>query len=373
MYYNIYMTEKFLKPRLVSIGGSGITKKLLIGGDSPVSIQTMWKTGIENICENNEELHETLKQINTLQSLGCDVIRFAVPDSQSAKSLVRIAEHTSMPLVADIHFDYRLALECLKGNVAAIRINPGNIGSRDKVEAVVNGCREKGCAIRIGVNTGSLPKELAEKVENGSLSRAGALAETAARECNVFEELKFDQYVVSMKASSVEETVLSNEEFAKHYDVPLHIGVTEAGPLITGVVKSTLAFSKLLQEGIGSTIRVSLSSTPENEVITGREILHECGLRKGGVTLISCPRCGRLGFDVHSFVDRWQTRLLSMNKDVTIAVMGCIVNGPGEGKHADLGIAGAGEKAIIFKKGKIIQTIDAKDADNVFEKELESL
>lgn len=367
------MSEEFLKPRLVKIGGSGITKSLSIGGDSPVSIQTMWKEGIENICDDDIALHETLKQINTLQSLGCDVVRFAVPDTQSARSLVKIAENTSMPLVADIHFDYRLALECLKGNVAAIRINPGNIGSRDRVEAVVNGCKEKGTAIRIGVNTGSLPKDLADLVENNKLSRAEALAETAAREAEVFEEFKFDQYVVSMKASSVEETVLSNEAFARKYNIPLHIGVTEAGPLITGVVKSTLAFSKLLNEGIGSTIRVSLSSTPENEVITGREILHECGLRKGGVTLISCPRCGRLGFDVHSFVDRWQNRLLSMDKDVTIAVMGCIVNGPGEGKHADLGIAGAGDKAIIFKKGKIIQTIEAKDADNVFEQELKSL
>lgn len=367
------MNEQFLESRAVSFGGSGITKKIAIGGKNPVTIQTMWKEPIDHILDDDIALHELLKKINDLQALGCDILRFAVPDMKSAASLVRIAEHTSMPLVADIHFDYRLALECLKGNVAKIRINPGNIGSRDRVEAVVNACRDRGTAIRIGVNTGSLPKDLSEKVESGSISRSEALAKTAARECEVFEELKFDQYVVSMKASSVEETVLSNEFFASKYNAPLHIGVTEAGPLITGIVKSTLAFSKLLEEGIGSTIRVSLSSSPENEVITGREILHECGLRKGGVTLISCPRCGRLGFDVHSFVDRWQNRLLAMDKDVTVAVMGCIVNGPGEGKHADLGIAGAGDKAIIFKKGKIIQTIDAKDADNVFEQELKSL
>lgn len=367
------MSDIYLKPRLVKIGGNGITKSLSIGGDSPISIQTMWKESIESIYKDDESLHEILKKINTLQSLGCDIVRFAVPDTESAKSLVKIAENTSMPVVADIHFDYKLALECLKGNVAAIRINPGNIGKRDRVEAVVNGCKEKGTAIRIGVNTGSLPKDLADKVESGLISRSEALAETAIRECQVFEDLKFDQYVVSMKASSVEETILSNETFAKKYDIPLHIGVTEAGPLITGVVKSTLAFNKLLSEGIGSTIRVSLSSSPENEIITGREILHECGLRKGGVTIISCPRCGRLGFDVHSFVNRWQNRLLALNKNVTIAVMGCIVNGPGEGKHADLGIAGAGDKAIIFKKGKIIQTIDAKDADNIFEQELQSL
>jgi (E)-4-hydroxy-3-methylbut-2-enyl-diphosphate synthase len=157
------------------------------------------------------------------------------------------------------------------------------------------------------------------------------------------------------------------------YDIPLHVGVTEAGPLITGVVKSTLAFSKLINEGIGSTIRVSLSSTPENEVITGREILHECGKRTGGVTIVSCPRCGRVGFDVHGFVDRWQNELLSLDKNITVAVMGCVVNGPGEGKHADIGIAGAGSKAIIFKKGEIVRTIDTKDADKIFREELNSL
>lgn len=367
------MANEFLRPREVFLGGSNNVKRIGIGGNNPVTVQTMWKEGITDICDDNKKLEKLLKDINTLKSLGCDILRFAVPDMKSAKSLVLIQDNTDMPLVADIHFDYKLALECLKGNVAAIRINPGNIGSRDRVEKVVSACREKGSAIRIGVNTGSLPKDLAEKVENGTMSRAVALAETAARECEVFEELKFDQFVVSMKASSVQETIDANEEFARRFDIPLHVGVTEAGPLITGVVKSTMAFTHLLNEGIGSTIRVSLSSTPENEVITGREILHECGLRKGGVTLISCPRCGREGFDVHGFVDKWQNELLSMDKDITVAVMGCIVNGPGEGKHADIGIAGAGDKAIIFKKGKIIRTIQAEDADKIFREELNSL
>ncbi|MBR5934395.1 MAG: flavodoxin-dependent (E)-4-hydroxy-3-methylbut-2-enyl-diphosphate synthase [Treponema sp.] len=367
------MSGQYKVPRVISIGGNGNTQKILIGGSNPVTIQTMWKEGIEDVISNPVHLENIRSRIIQLKSLGCDIIRFAVPDMQSAESFVKICSEVSMPLVADIHFDYRLALECLKGNVGAIRINPGNIGSRDRVEAVVKGCREKGVAIRIGVNTGSLPKDLACAVEEGKMSRAQALAETASREVQVFDELNFDQFAVSMKASSVEETIEANEVFASKYDIPLHIGVTEAGPLITGVVKSTLAFSKLLNEGIGNTIRVSLSSTPENEVITGREILHECGLRKGGVTLISCPRCGRLGFDVHGFVDRWQNELLSMDKDITVAVMGCVVNGPGEGKHADIGIAGAGDKAIIFKKGQIIRTIDIKDADNEFRKELESL
>ena len=375
IFYSIIvvMDNKFLIPKTVYIGGAGKTKRIGIGGNEPITIQTMWKEEIINIHEDDVALNDLLNRIDNLQKLGCSILRFAVPDVKSALSLVKIAEHTSMPLVADIHFDYKLALECLKGNVAAIRINPGNIGSRDKVEAVVNACKEKGAAIRIGVNSGSLPKDLADLVEQGKLSRAKALSETAIREVSVFNELNFDQVVVSMKASSVQETIDANEAFASMYDIPLHVGVTEAGPLITGVVKSTLAFSKLINEGIGSTIRVSLSSSPENEVITGREILHECGKRSGGVTIVSCPRCGRVGFDVHGFVDRWQNELLSLNKNITVAVMGCVVNGPGEGKHADIGIAGAGNKAIIFKKGKIVRTIDTKDADKIFREELNSL
>lgn len=367
------MSSIFKTPRVVTVGGANGIRKILVGGDNPVTVQTMWKDGITDVAEGSEKLQEILKEINNLKFIGCDIIRFAVPDMESAHGLCVIQSHTDVPLVADIHFDYKLALECLKGTVPVIRINPGNIGSEDRVKAVVDACKEKGAAIRIGVNTGSLPKDLEELVENGAISRAKALADTALREAAVFEKFGFTNYVVSMKASSVEETIEANEEFAKISDVPLHIGVTEAGPLITGIVKSTMAFTHLLKEGIGSTIRVSLSAAPENEVITGREILHECGLRKGGVTIVSCPRCGRLGFDVHSFVAKWQNRLLAMDKEITVAVMGCVVNGPGEGKHADLGIAGGKDKCIIFKKGKIVRTIDTKDADNVFEEELNSL
>ncbi|MBQ2551766.1 MAG: (E)-4-hydroxy-3-methylbut-2-enyl-diphosphate synthase [Treponema sp.] len=363
----------YRKTRTVAIGGQNNIRKILVGGDNPVTVQTMWKDSINDVAEGSEKLVSILKQINDLKSLGCDIIRFAVPDMESAEALCLIAANTDVPLVADIHFDHRLALKCLEGPVSVIRINPGNIGSRDMVEEVVYACRKKGAAIRIGVNSGSLPKDLQILVESGEITRAEALCRTALRETAVFDSLGFNDVVVSMKASSVEETVEANRKFAEISDIPLHIGVTEAGPLITGVVKSTLAFSALLKDGIGSTIRVSLSSSPENEVIAGREILHECGKRSGGVTLVSCPRCGRIGFDVHGFVERWQKELLSLKKDVTIAVMGCVVNGPGEGKHADLGIAGGGDKAIIFKKGKIVRTIDAKDADKVFREELETL
>lgn len=350
-----------------------MTKKINIGGGSPISVQTMWKEGIAGIENDSQKFERTLRTLSELEGLGCDIVRFAVPDEASAKFLRAIAERTQMPLVADIHFDYRLALECLKGNVAAIRINPGNIGNRERVEAVVNACREKNVAIRIGVNSGSLQKDLAESVAEGKISRGEALAISAEREARIFDELGFSQVVVSMKASSVAETIEANEAFSKKFDIPLHIGVTEAGPLIGGIVKSTLAFSTLLSKGIGDTIRVSLSSLPQNEVIAGCEILRECGKRSGGVRIVSCPRCGREGFDVHSFVQKWEARLLSSPKDVTIAVMGCAVNGPGEAKHADLGIAGAGGKAIIFKKGKIIRTIPEENADNVFEEEFNSL
>ena len=357
----------------VLIGGKGITKKIIIGGNNPVSVQTMWKDGIVDVCENPSKLDSILKEIYNLQMLGCDIIRFAVPDIPSAKSLCEIAARTSMPLVADIHFDYKLALECLKGNVAKIRINPGNIGSFENTRTVVENCRDKGVAIRIGINSGSLPRDLQELIAAGKISRAQGLCETAVREAEIFEKLNFDQYIVSMKSSDVQETIECNEFYAKKYNNPLHLGVTEAGPLIGGVVKSSIAFSKLLNEGIGDTIRVSLSSLAENEVIAGVNILKECGKRTGGVTLVSCPRCGRIGFDVHAFVDRWQNKLLSMKKDITVAVMGCVVNGPGEGKHADIGIAGGKDKVIIFKKGEIVRTIDAKDADKVFEEELNSL
>ena len=357
----------------VFLGGKGITKRISIGGNAPVSLQTMWKDSINDLSENPAKLENILKQINDIQLLGCDIVRFAVPDLESARGLCLIAEKTSMPLVADIHFDYKLALACLEGNVAAIRINPGNIGSFENTKTVVEACRENGVAIRIGINSGSLPMDLQEKIAKGEITRAEGLCETAVREAEIFEQLKFDQYVVSMKSSDVQETIDCNRFYAKKYNNPLHLGVTEAGPLIGGIVKSSIAFSTLLNEGIGDTIRVSLSSSPENEIIAGHNILKECGKRKGGVTLISCPRCGRIGFDVHSFVDRWQNKLLAMDKDISVAVMGCVVNGPGEGRHADLGIAGTKDKAIIFKKGKIVRTIDAKDADKVFEEELKSL
>lgn len=366
-------------PRKITIGGKGKTRSIEIGGDAPVSVQTMWKKPLEK-----DSLQLVARKMTELAMVGCDIVRFAVPDRTSADLLVQLAGMTDMPLVADIHFDHSLALRCLDGNVAKIRINPGNIGSIDNVRKVVRKAQDVNAAIRIGVNSGSLPADLRERVEHVSagdpdypLVRSNALVEAASREAAIFDELGFTSFVVSMKASSVSETVLCNERFAAQFDIPLHLGVTEAGPLIGGVVKSTLAFSQLLSKGIGSTVRVSLSDTVENEVIAARSILCECGKRPPGVTIVSCPRCGRDGFDVHGFVSRWQQDLLSLDKTLTVAVMGCVVNGPGEGKHADIGITGAGDSILIFRHGKIVRKesigSNPDEIDRVFREELEKL
>ena len=357
------------KVRLVSPQG----REVEIGGDAPISIQTMWKEPLIGA-----DIRAVSQRLKSLAELGCDIARFAVPDMESAALLCSLAEIAPMPLVADIHFDYRLALRCLEGGVAKIRINPGNIGSKDAARAVAKKASERGVPIRIGVNSGSLPKDLLAQVEEGKTSRASALAEAAAREASLLEDEGFFDIVVSMKSSSVAETIACCEEFASRSSIPLHIGVTEAGPLISGIVKSSLAISSLIRRGIGATVRVSLSDSPENEVIAAREILAECGARGASVRIVSCPRCGRQGFDVHGFVARWQNRLYSLKKDITVAVMGCVVNGPGEGRAADIGITGAGDTAIIFRKGEIVRKIaiaEGGDAavDAAFEEELSTL
>ena len=344
-----------------------------IGGDAPVSIQTMWKEPLAGA-----DLKKVARRLGSLGGLGCDIVRFAVPDMESASALCSLAEIAPPPLVADIHFDYRLALRCLEGGVAKIRINPGNIGSKDAVRAVAKKAAERGVPIRIGVNSGSLPKDLRQRVEEGEMSRASALAEAAWREVSLLEDEGFVDIVVSMKSSSVAETIACCEEFAARSDIPLHVGVTEAGPLIAGIVKSTLAISSLIRRGIVSTVRVSLSDTPESEVIAAREILAECGARGQSVRIVSCPRRGRQGFDVHGFVARWQERLYSLKKDITVAVMGCVVNGPGEGRAADIGITGAGGTAVIFRHGEIARKIDVEEGgdaaiDAAFEEELQKL
>lgn len=361
--------------RQIFLGGRNGIKKISVGGNSPISVQSMWKKSL--VPATNESLRQIVFELNELKMFGLDIMRFAVPDAESADALKKLSTMTDIPLVADIHFDYKLALQCMeKGFISAIRINPGNIGGPEKVKAVVERARDCGIALRIGVNSGSIPKDLV------SLLEVDALVKAAEREMELFDNLNFKDYAVSLKASDIETTVLANEKFAKKYDTPIHLGVTEAGPAITGAIKTAIAFYRLISNGIGDTIRVSLSDKTELEVIAAIEILRACGQNTKGVTLISCPRCGRNGFDVHAFLDRWQSRLYRLKKDVKIAIMGCAVNGPGEAKSADIGITGSEDIAIIFKAGKIVKTLHLKNytqdekikiVDDAFENELKTL
>ncbi|MDR3277024.1 MAG: (E)-4-hydroxy-3-methylbut-2-enyl-diphosphate synthase [Treponema sp.] len=366
--------------RSLTIGGFDHVGVLVIGGDAPVAVQTMWKDRLGPLDLEGEAGEAVIARIQGLQEMGCGLLRFAVPDLEAAEVLGRLASLVSMPLVADIHFDYRIALRCLDFPIAKIRINPGNIGSRDRVEAVLSKAALKGAPIRIGVNAGSLPQELRPLVDRGEISRAEALVQAAEREIAVCRELGFTNYLVSLKASSAGETVAANRLLAQGLGSggpPLHVGVTEAGPLVAGTVRNTMALQTLLAEGIGDTIRVSLSGAMEHEVMAAREILSAMApgprFQSGGIRIVSCPRCGRNGFDTHSFTERWLPRLYRLPRTATVAIMGCVVNGPEEARHADLGITGAGDKVLIFRHGQVTRTIDAAQADAAFAEELAKL
>lgn len=342
---------------------------LFLGGDWPVSIQTMWKDALPRFSSSGDaQLLDILEKLSSLKKLGCDIIRFAVPEISTAESLGMLAGLSPLPIVADIHFDWRIALRCMDFPIAKIRINPGNIGAEWKVREVVAKAKDKGIPIRIGINAGSLPRDLA--MEQDVVSAAIKAAE---REIELLESMSFNDIVVSLKMNQPDEVVRANEEFSLRYPYPLHLGVTEAGPLVAGIVRNTAALVPLLKKGIGATIRVSLSDTMEQEVIAGKEILACAGKGKHGIRIISCPRCGRASFDTHAFVSRWMNRLYSLNADISIAVMGCIVNGPGEARQAALGITGAGNSVLIFKHGEIIRRVEREQADIIFEEELESL
>jgi (E)-4-hydroxy-3-methylbut-2-enyl-diphosphate synthase len=377
--------------RTIQIGGFEHVKAVALGGGSPVVIQTMWKDRL-----SFSDFNDAALRIETLGRMGCGLLRFAVPDITAAETLGSLAKMVPMPLVADIHFDYKIALRCMDFPIAKIRINPGNIGGKERVKAVLDKAAEKNIPIRIGVNAGSLPQDLREKTGQG-MDRALALVEAAERELAVFDEFGFKNVVVSMKASNLADTIKANRLLSRRTDAPLHIGVTEAGPLIAGAARSGAALSLLLAQGIGDTLRVSLSDSMENEVIAAREICNAAAeiaaigniaadgdpaaygniaaetqaarLKRGGVTVISCPRCGRHGFDTHGFCSRWLNRLYALDKTMTVAVMGCEVNGPQEARHADIGITGAGNKVLIFRRGEIVKTVTAEEADAAFEEE----
>lgn len=363
----------------VKIGGFEHVSSVLVGGGHPVAIQTMWKDSLSKEALEGSSGKEILDRIERLSNMGCRILRFAVPNLEAAEALGELSRRTAMPLVADIHFDYRIALRCLEYPIAKIRINPGNIGSREKAKAVMDRAAERGRPIRIGINAGSLPKELALAVDAATMTRAEALVAAAEQELAWCDAEGFKDVLLSMKASDIAETLAANRLIASKRPVPLHLGVTEAGPLIPGIVRNTVAMTLLLSEGIGSTIRVSLSDTMESEVMAAREILSAvCELRgeqaqNRGVTIVSCPRCGRNSFDTHAFAQRWQERLYAMDKNITVAFMGCAVNGPGEARHADLGITGMGDKVLIFAHGEVVRTVEGSMADQAFEEELAKL
>ena len=319
-----------------------------IGGQNRVVIQSMCNT-------KTKDVEATVKQILQLEEAGCEIVRVACLDIEDAKAIKEIKEKIHIPIVSDIHFDYKIALEAIKAGVDKVRINPGNIGSEDKVKAVVDACRQRNIPIRIGVNGGSLEKDLLEKY--GGKPTAKAMVESARRHVEILEKLDFYDICLSLKASSLDLCIEAYEEAAKTFNYPLHIGITEAGTEFSGTIKSSIGLGILLREGIGDTLRVSLSDDPVKEIKVAKEILKNCNLYHKSPTLIACPTCGRTRIDLIPMAKEVEEFLQGIEADITVAVMGCAVNGPGEASHADIGIAGGVEEGLLFKKGKIIRKV----------------
>lgn len=320
---------------------------LTLGGNNPVRVQSMLNTPAEDI-------EASVLQAKELENAGCEIIRATVPNFDAVKTIAALKENISVPIVADIHFDYKMALEALAAGVDKIRINPGNIGSDERVKAVADECKRKGVPIRIGVNSGSVEKEILAKYGSPCPE---ALVESALYHVSLLEKFDFDDIVISIKSSDVSTTCKAYRLMAQKTDYPLHLGVTEAGTERMGIIKSSVGIGALLLDGIGDTIRVSLTAPPVKEVYAGFDILKATGLRKTGVNLVSCPTCGRTKIDLIGLANKVEDALRSCNKNITVAVMGCIVNGPGEAKEADIGIAGGDGQGLIFKKGTIIKKV----------------
>ena len=329
-----------------------------VGGGAAVSIQSMCNTPTEDV-------NATVRQIHRLEQAGCEIVRVAVPTEEAARAIPRIKAAIHIPLVADIHFDYRLALLCVDGGVDKIRINPGNIGSKDRVRAVADACRERGIPIRVGVNGGSLEKGLVQKY--GGVT-AEALAESALGHVHLLEECGFGDICISVKCSRVPVNMAAYELLHEKVDYPLHLGVTEAGTPEMGVLKSAIGIGGLLCRGIGDTLRVSLTADPVEEVVAAKRILQACGLRQTGPDLIACPTCGRTKYDMLPIAREVERRLKNCDKPITVAVMGCVVNGPGEASAADVGIAGGKGEGLLFAKGKVLRKVpEERLVDALFE------
>ena len=334
------MSEKRDNTRKISVGGVDI------GEGAAVSVQSMCNT-------KTWDVEATVAQIKAMKAAGCDIVRIAVPDMAAARAISDIKEGVDMPLVADIHFDYRLALEAAARGIDKIRINPGNIGGEENVKAVADACRRRGIPIRIGVNAGSLEQRLLEKYGHPCPE---AMVESAAGHAALLEKFGFYDICLSLKASSVPLTIAAYRMAAERFEYPLHLGVTETGTEWNGTIQSAVGIGTLLSEGIGNTVRVSLTADPVREVSTGIAILKAAGVRKGGVRFVSCPTCGRTEIDLISLANKVEGLVRGLNRDITVAVMGCVVNGPGEAREADYGIAGGKNKGILFKKGQVLGT-----------------
>lgn len=342
--------------RVVKIGDR------VIGGGNPILIQSMCNTKTEDVAA-------TVRQIHSLEALGCDIIRVAVPTMEAAEAIREIKKQISIPLVADIHFDYRLAIAAMEAGADKIRINPGNIGSKENIKAVVDCAKKHGIPIRVGVNSGSLEKSIIEKY--GHVTAEG-IVESALDKVRILNEFDFHDIVISVKSSNVMMCIQAHELLAKACDYPLHVGITEAGSVYTGSMKSAIGIGTILYEGIGDTIRVSLTDRPEEEVKSAKLILQTLGLRKGGIELVSCPTCGRTQIDLIGLAKQAEELISHYDLPIKVAVMGCVVNGPGEAKEADLGIAGGKGEGLIFKKGEVLRKVPEDQLLSELKKELDA-
>ena len=345
------------KTRQIHIG------KVTIGGDAPISVQSMTNT-------KTTDTEKTVEQINKLTAAGCDIVRLAVPDMAAAKNLGNIIKEVSVPLVADIHFDYKLALEAIEQGISALRLNPGNIGSEEKVAAVVKAAKSHNIPIRIGVNAGSLDKKLLAKY--GGVTPE-ALVESALEHVKILEKLNFYDMKISLKAHDVPLTLVAYRLMSEKVDYPLHLGITEAGTVNTGIIKSSVGIGALLAEGIGDTFRISLTGDPVVEVKVANEILKSLGLKEYGPTLVACPTCGRTSIDLPAIAVQVEKRLANITEPIEVAVMGCVVNGPGEARGADVGIAGGNGEGLVFRKGEIIRKVPESDLVAELFKEIDNI